>query len=178
MTPEDTRWQFLATEESIPSSGLEFAYTRGDSTESGILIRTASGPHAFRNVCRHLQVRLDRTDPGRFATKPRIIFEENGDVIVGVRTGVPAGARSEQNDALEPLAVGGVEGRPEPGQDGIVEGSHVERSIKNRWILAHAPLHFGTGRYATCLEFGVVFTMQARGAAPWPPSGRACQNPR
>lgn len=68
MKDEDERWQLLVAVDSIPNAGLGFAYRRGGATEAGILVRTASGVLAFRNVCRHLHVRLDRTDPGRFLT--------------------------------------------------------------------------------------------------------------
>jgi nitrite reductase/ring-hydroxylating ferredoxin subunit len=77
---EDARWQLLAAVDSIPDGGLGFAYPHGGSTEHGILIRTAAGVAAFRNVCRHLQVRLDRTDPGRFLTSDRrwLVCGEHG----------------------------------------------------------------------------------------------------
>ena len=68
MMGKDERWQLLAAVDSIPEDGLGFAYACGGSTEGGVLVRTSSGVRAFRNVCRHLHVRLDRTDPGRFLT--------------------------------------------------------------------------------------------------------------
>ena len=64
--PEDLR--FLAAVAEIPLGGLAFSYQWGPFPEGGVLVRTAAGVRAWRNVCRHLAVALDRTDPGRFAT--------------------------------------------------------------------------------------------------------------
>ena len=68
MNGEPEGLQFLATVAEIPEGGVAFAYRCGPFTESGLLVRTECGIRAWRNMCRHLAVPLDRTDPGRFAT--------------------------------------------------------------------------------------------------------------
>ena len=64
--PEGRR--FLAVVAEIPATGLRFALDDGGFAESGILFRTETGVRAWRNLCRHLAVPLDRTDTGRFTT--------------------------------------------------------------------------------------------------------------
>ncbi len=68
MTGESQGQQFLAVVAEIPGTGLRFTYRDGPCAESGILFRTGSGVRAWRNICRHLAVPLDRTDPGRLTT--------------------------------------------------------------------------------------------------------------
>jgi len=68
---EDPRWRPLIAEDEIPEGGFTFSYRAGPTTETGILLRTAAGVRAWRNVCRHLSVPLDHGDPGRFLTTDR-----------------------------------------------------------------------------------------------------------
>jgi len=68
---EDQRWRPLIGEDEIPEGGFAFAYQAGPFTETGILLRTAEGVRAWRNLCRHLSVPLDHADQGRFLTSDR-----------------------------------------------------------------------------------------------------------
>ncbi len=68
MTEEPEGRQFLALVAEIPGAGLRFTYHDGPFAESGILFRTDCGVRAWRNLCRHLAVPLDRTDPGCLTT--------------------------------------------------------------------------------------------------------------
>ncbi len=68
MTAEPEGLRFLAVVAEIPRGGMAFTYQSGPFPEGGVLVCTASGVRGWRNVCRHLAVPLDRTDPGRLAT--------------------------------------------------------------------------------------------------------------
>ena len=67
-----------------------------------------------------------RSDPSRFTTEASEVSQENGDVIVGIRTRVATRARSKQNDALKAFTVDRIEGRPESCEDRIIEARHVD----------------------------------------------------
>jgi nitrite reductase/ring-hydroxylating ferredoxin subunit len=68
---EEPRWRPLIAEDEIPEDGFTFTYQAGPFTETGILVRTARGVRAWRNLCRHLSVPLDHADPGRVITGDR-----------------------------------------------------------------------------------------------------------
>ena len=61
---EGGRWQRLAAVAEIPPGGLVFTFMDGPFEEEGILLRTPEGVRAWRNLCRHLAVPLDKHRPG------------------------------------------------------------------------------------------------------------------
>ncbi len=49
----------------IPREGLRFSYREGPFEEEGILVLLPGGSvRAFKNLCRHLPMKLDERDPG------------------------------------------------------------------------------------------------------------------
>ncbi len=74
-------------------------------------------------------VRLNIGDTSRFLAKSDEVPEEDGDVIVGVRTCFAAGA--EQDDAFDPLAIGSIERRLQPGRMGSSRLAMSSVSIEN-----------------------------------------------
>ncbi len=68
------RWERLAAVSDIPPEGLVVRFMDGPFREEGILLRTAGGVRAWRNVCRHLAVPLDRHEPGA-------LVDESGDLV-------------------------------------------------------------------------------------------------
>ncbi len=55
----------LARVDEIPQKGLRFTCREGPFDEEGILLRLPGGTvRAYKNLCRHLPVRLDERDPG------------------------------------------------------------------------------------------------------------------
>lgn len=61
----------------------------------------------------------DAGDPVDLRPTIMKVLYENGDVIVGIGTCITAGARSEQDHALKPLAIDPIQGSAETGEDGI-----------------------------------------------------------
>jgi nitrite reductase/ring-hydroxylating ferredoxin subunit len=70
----------IAAREEIPLGGLVFSYRDGPFEESGILVATQDGLRAWRNMCRHLAVRLDRDRPGQVSAPDRLhlVCSEHG----------------------------------------------------------------------------------------------------
>lgn len=59
--------QLIAKLDQIPKRGLKFTFQDGPFEEEGILLRLATGDvRAFKNLCRHLPMRLDEREPADF----------------------------------------------------------------------------------------------------------------
>ena len=55
----------LAALGEIPPEGLRFTYLEGPLEEEGLLLRLPDGSvRAYKNLCRHLPMKLDERDPG------------------------------------------------------------------------------------------------------------------
>ncbi|MEW6337174.1 MAG: Rieske 2Fe-2S domain-containing protein [Acidobacteriota bacterium] len=63
---EESPLQRIARLDEIPEGGMVFAYRDGPVEESGILLLAHGVPVAWRNLCRHLAVRLDCERRGEF----------------------------------------------------------------------------------------------------------------
>lgn len=70
----------LARVDEIPPEGILFTYRDGPFENTGLLVMSSGGVRAWRNVCRHLAVRLDRLHPGEFMTQDRrfLLCQEHG----------------------------------------------------------------------------------------------------
>lgn len=78
------------------------------------------------------QVAADGAEAFEFGPAVVEILQEDGDVVVGLRAGVAAGAGAEEDHAFDAVAVGAVERGAELGQDrvgggrrGVVHGGSV-----------------------------------------------------
>ncbi len=58
------RWLLVSKADEIGDQGKLFTYPDGPFEESGILVRAGERVLAWKNLCRHLSVRLDRDRPG------------------------------------------------------------------------------------------------------------------
>jgi len=59
--------QLIAKLEEIPAGGLKFSYKDGPFDEEGILLVADDGSvRAFKNLCRHLPMRLDEREPADY----------------------------------------------------------------------------------------------------------------
>jgi nitrite reductase/ring-hydroxylating ferredoxin subunit len=58
------RWLPVSTTDEVGDRGKVFTYPDGPFEESGILVRVGGEIVAWKNLCRHLAVRLDRDLPG------------------------------------------------------------------------------------------------------------------
>ena len=76
------RWQQVADFADVNENGKLFAYREGPFEESGILIRCGGEIRAWRNLCRHLAVRLDGDRSGELMDRERrhLVCQRHGAV--------------------------------------------------------------------------------------------------
>ncbi len=71
----------ITTLEEIPARGMKFAYMEGPLEEEGILLKMRDGSvRAYKNLCRHLPMRLDDRAPSEFfdADKGQLTCNSHG----------------------------------------------------------------------------------------------------
>lgn len=70
----------LAREDEIPKGGMLFTYRDGPVDQSGILVLAGGRPVAWKNLCRHLAVRLDCERRGEITApgSPDLVCQQHG----------------------------------------------------------------------------------------------------
>lgn len=71
----------IASLDEIPKHGLKFAYNEGPLEEEGFLLMLPDGsPRAYKNLCRHLPMRLDDRAPSDFfdTAKGQLVCSAHG----------------------------------------------------------------------------------------------------
>jgi nitrite reductase/ring-hydroxylating ferredoxin subunit len=70
----------IASVDDVPEGGLLFTYRVGPFEESGILLLVGGMPVAWKNLCRHLAVRLDCERRGEITApgSPHLVCQQHG----------------------------------------------------------------------------------------------------